>query len=87
MKKKDGFVLRHVNSNLFILENYKNEATRDMITFNSTAAFLWESLEEKEFTQDDVKNLLIKNYSVSTEIAQEDSDAIIREWFNASVVE
>lgn len=87
MKKKDGFVLRHVNSNLFILENYKNEATRDMITFNSTAAFLWESLEEKEFTQDDVKNLLIKNYSVSTEIAQEDSDAIIREWFNASLVE
>lgn len=87
MKKKEGFVLRHVNSNLFILENYKNEATRDMITFNSTAAFLWESLEEKEFTQDDVKNLLIKNYSVSTEIAQEDSDAIIREWFNASLVE
>ena len=75
MKKKDGLILRQV------------KPAQKMITFNSTAAYLWDSLKDEEFTTNDIVNLLMKKYSISADMAKEDSNSIINAWQNASIIE
>ncbi|MBQ8337089.1 MAG: PqqD family protein [Bacteroidaceae bacterium] len=88
MKKKDGLILRQVKPTLFVLEDFGSGAlSQKMITFNSTAAYLWDSLKDEEFTTNDIVNLLIKKYSISADMAKEDSDSIISAWQNASIIE
>lgn len=58
-----------------------------MISMNATAAFLWESLEGKDFTVQDVKQLLLDEYGIDEEIAARDSAAIVDKWKEAGLVE
>lgn len=53
MRVKHGLELRQLGPKSFILEmtsEYKGETSK-MITFNSTAAFLWESVKDKDFSR------------------------------------
>ena len=89
MKIKKGLELRQLSSKSFILEattEYKGSFTK-MITFNSTAAFLWESVKDKDFSKDDLCNLLQDKFSLSVEIAIEDSESIINAWKQASLID
>ena len=54
---------------------------------NATAAFLWESLEGKDFTVQDVKQLLLDEYGIDEEIAARDSAAIVDKWKEAGLIE
>lgn len=88
MKKKDGLILRQVKPALFVLEDLGSGVlSQKMITFNSTAAYLWDSLKDEEFTTNDIVNLLMKKYSISADMAKEDSNSIITAWQNASIIE
>ena len=58
-----------------------------MISMNATAAFLWESLEGKDFTVQAVKQLLLDEYGIDEEIAARDSAAIVDKWKEAGLVE
>lgn len=58
-----------------------------MISMNATAAFLWESLEGKDFTVQDVKQLLLDEYGIDEEIAARDSAAIVDKWKEAGLIE
>ena len=58
-----------------------------MISMNSTAAFLWESLQGKEFGQKEVKQLLLDEYGIDDAIAERDSVAIVQKWIEAGLVE
>ena len=58
-----------------------------MISMNATAAFLWEPLEGKDFTVQDVKQLLLDEYGIDEEIAARDSAAIVDKWKEAGLVE
>jgi len=47
-----------------------------MIVLNETAAFLWEKLEGKNFSLDDMVALLLDTYDVSEDIARRDAQAL-----------
>ncbi len=49
-----------------------------VLSFNETSNFLWESLQGKEFTLDDVAQALTGTYDVSDEIARQDGE----KWVN-----
>ena len=88
MKLVKGLVLRQISPKSFVLENTDTDVLgHKMITFNSTAAFLWNSIGDKDFTKDDIAELLVKKYSISLDSALEDSDSIIRAWLQAAIVE
>lgn len=89
MKIKQGLELRQLGPKLFILEatpEYK-ESISKFITFNSTAAFLWESVKDKDFSSKDLCNLLQDKFSISVEVAMEDSKSIINAWKQASIID
>jgi len=87
MKINDDFTLRQVNKNAFLLEgkNEKNNSEK-IITFNSTAAFLWTELSGKDFTLQDVEKILIDKYCLNQDCANNDAKHIIKVWTQSSLI-
>lgn len=56
-----------------------------MISFNESAAYLWENVTD-EFTVDDLARLLLQNYEVDEATAAKDSESIARSWIEVGLV-
>ena len=56
-----------------------------MISFNESAAYLWENLQG-EFTVEDLAKLLCQKYEVDDQTALKDSDSIAQSWLKAGLI-
>ncbi len=87
MKIIDGFVLRPLGEEFIVIgEGISQINFNKMISLNSTAAFLWENVEGKDFTVEDLTKLLTDNYEVEEERAAADAAAIAAKWIEAGIV-
>lgn len=68
-------------------EGLKQINFNKMIVLNDTAAFLWESIADKEFTKDDLTELLVNNYDVDAEVAAKDASALADKWLETGIIE
>ncbi|MCQ2183413.1 MAG: PqqD family protein [Bacteroidales bacterium] len=88
MKIKEGFVLRKLaNEYIVVGEGLAQVNFNKMIVLNETASFLWENLEGKEFSLDDMVALLLETYDVSEETAREDAQILVDKLVENAVVE
>ena len=88
MKIKDGFVLREMcGEHIVAAEGLQNINFNKLISLNSTAAFLWKALENKEFTVEDMAQLLVDEYGIDMELALTDSASLIKAWLDAGIAE
>ena len=88
MKIKDGFVLRDMCGEFIIsAEGLQHINFNKLISLNSTAAFLWKALEGKEFSKEDMAQLLVDEYCIDMELALNDSANLIKSWVEADIVE
>ena len=58
-----------------------------LISLNSTAAFLWKALEGKEFTAEEMAQLLVDEYKIDMELALTDSKRLMQSWLEAGIAE
>ncbi len=58
-----------------------------LISFNSSAAFLWNELTGKEFTIEEMAQLLIDRYGIDKELAIKDSTNLGKAWIDAGIAE
>jgi hypothetical protein len=88
MKIKDGFVLRDMCGEFIIsAEGLQHINFNKLISLNSTAAFLWKALEGKEFSKEDMAQLLVDEYGIDMKLALNDSANLIKSWVEADIVE
>lgn len=88
MKIKDGFVLREMcGENIVAGEGLEHINFNKLISLNSTAAFLWKALEGKEFTAEDMAQLLVDEYGIDMELAMTDSKRLMDSWTEAGIAE
>ena len=88
MKLIEGFRLRPLGKEYIVTpESVAQINFNRMISLNSSAAFLWRSVEGKEFTTEDLKRLLLERYDVEEEVAGRDAEAIARSWVEAGIAE
>lgn len=88
MKIKDGFVLREMCGEYIVAaEGLQHINFNKLISLNSTAAFLWKALEGKEFTQEEMAQLLVDEYSIDMELAMTDSGNLMKSWEEAGIAE
>ena len=81
MKTKKGFRLRELGGDYILIgESVELVNFNNMITFNETAAYLWQAVEGKEFDVEALTQLLLAEYEVSEDIAREDAQATIDDW-------
>ncbi len=87
MKAVEGFKMRSLGRERIIVpEGNKLVNFNKMISLNSTAAYLWENIQDKEFTPETLATLLAEKYEVSYEQALADSKAIAAKWIEAGIV-
>lgn len=88
MKIKKGFVLREMcGENIVTAEGLEHINFNKLISLNSTAAFLWNKVADKEFTAEEMAELLVDEYQIDMELALKDSEALCQAWINAGVAE
>ena len=88
MKLIEGFRLRQLLKEYIVTpESVSQINFNKMISLNESAAYLWQSVEEKEFTADDLKKLLLDRYEVDEELAAHDAQAIAQAWIDAGIAE
>ena len=88
MKIKKGFVLRKMcGENIVTAEGLENVNFNKLISLNSTAAFLWEKVAEKEFTPEIMADLLVEEYGIDKELALNDATKLAQAWIDAQIAE
>jgi len=86
MKTVEGFTLRSLAKEYIITaEDVRNINFNKLISLNESAAYLWESVNGKEFDADTLADLLVERYEVDRETALRDSEAIIEKWKEAGI--
>ena len=86
MKTVEGFTLRSLAKEYIITaEDERNININKLISLNESAAYLWESVNGKEFDADTLADLLVERYEVDRETALRDSEAIIEKWKEAGI--
>ena len=88
MKIKNGFVLREMcGEHIVAAEGLEHINFNKLISLNSSAALLWETLVGKEFTAEQMAQLLVDEYGIDMELALTDSKKLMESWIEAGVAE
>ena len=88
MKIKDGFILRSICGEYIVVgEGLAQVNFNKMLSLNESAAYLWKEVTGREFTKEDLVQLLLDQYEVSREQASQDVDKLVETWLKEGVVE
>ena len=88
MRIKEGFTLRSIVGQYVVIgEGIEQVDFNKMITMNDSAAYLWQGVEGKDFTVEDLTKLLTDKYDVAEEKAASDAAKIAAKWIEAGLVE
>lgn len=87
MRIIEGFRLRKLGKEHIVVgEGLAQVNFNKMVSLNESAAYLWESVEGRDFTVADLTALLLDRYEVEAEVAERDAAALARAWVEAGIV-
>ena len=88
MKAKQGFKLRNIcGEYIIVAEGESNIDFSNIISMNETSAYLWENIQGKEFTCEDLVKLLTEEYVVDENTARKDVDVLVGTWKDAGIID
>ena len=88
MKAKPGFNLRVVcGENIIVAEGEENIDFSNIISMNESSAYLWQNIQGKEFTHEDLVGLLTQEYEVDEATAMKDVKALTELWLQSGIIE
>ena len=88
MKAKPGFNLRVVcGENIIVAEGEENIDFSNIISMNESSAYLWQNIQGKVFTHEDLVGLLTQEYEVDETTALKDVKALTELWLQAGIIE
>lgn len=88
MKTKKGFILRSLGKEfILVAEGLEAADANSMVSMNESAAFLWKTVEGKEFDSTTLADLLVEEYDVTREVAEKDVASLIQTWRAAGVID
>ncbi len=88
MKIKEGFTLRTMcGEHIVVGEGLSQVNFNKIISLNESAAWLWEQVQGKEFTEDTLSELLQQKYDVSASQAFVDAIKLMAQWKEQGVAE
>ncbi len=88
MKAKTGFNLRNVcGEQVIVAEGRENIDFSNIISMNETSAYLWNAIQDKDFTVEDLVKLLMQEYDVDEQTARKDAQVLVNQWLEAGICE
>ena len=88
MKIKEGFKMRKLGrEHILVAEGSGLVNFNRMVSFNDTAAYLWETLSGREFAVEDIRQLILDRYGVDEQTADADAANLAQSWAEAGLIE
>ena len=88
MRTRKGYTLRSLGKeSILVAEGLDAVDFSRMISMNESAAFLWKSVESKDFDAETLVHLLQEEYDITPEVAQKDVAALLDSWKEANIIE
>ena len=88
MKLLDGLVLRPLCGEYIVTgEGLSRVDFSKVISLNTTAAYLWEQVQGRDFTVEDLTALLTARYDVEEQTARADAEKLLASWLDAGLIE
>lgn len=88
MRTVEGYVLKSLGSQNLLVGVGANVAHSGVLRkLNESAAYLWKSVEGKDFTEETLVDMLLEEYDVSRETATEAVKDLVKDWLEQKVVE
>ena len=88
MKIKSGFTLREIGTDHVVVpEGIEVINFNKLVSLNKTAKYVWEQVEGKDFSVEDIVKLLTEKYNVSEEIALADAKLLADRWKDIGLIE
>ncbi len=88
MKLLEGLVLRTLcGEHIVTGEGLARVDFSRVVSLNATAAYLWEQVQGREFSAEDLVALLTARYDVDGEQARADVDKLLAAWQEAGLIE
>ena len=88
MKIKEGFKMRKLGrEHILVAEGSGLVNFNRMVSFNDTAAYLWEALSGREFSVEDIRQLILAKYEVDEQTAEADAANLAQSWAGAGLIE
>ncbi|MBQ3857732.1 PqqD family protein [Segatella bryantii] len=88
MRAKSGFFLKNIcGESIIIAEGAENIDFSKIISMNESSVYLWEKIQNINFTEETLAELLIEEYEVSKEKALTDCHTLIKQWMQAGIIE
>ena len=94
MKAKKGFKVTDVcGSHIIIAEGEEKIDFSNIISMNDSALLLWNSIQGKDFTVEDLADILTDNYQLDDntplpkEQALKDAQEVANQWKEAEIIE
>lgn len=88
MRIRDGYLLREMGDDHLIVGpgESMDGGVRRIVRINASAAFLWHSVEGRDFDVSDLASLLEREYALDRTIARTDAEGIAKAWLLAGIV-
>jgi hypothetical protein len=87
MKTRKGYSLRTLgNEFILVAEGFEAVDFTRMISMNSSSAFLWKAVEDKDFDAEMLASLLVEEYGIDHDVALCDVTAMLETWKTANIV-
>lgn len=87
MKTRKGYTLRSLGKEfVLVAEGLDAVDFSRMVSLNESAAFLWKSVEDKDFEAETLVELLLNEYGITREVAEKDVAALLQTWKEADMV-
>ena len=88
MRIKQGFKMRSVGRDHIVIPEGKQLINfNKMASLNSSAAYLWEKVVDKDFTVEDLTALLVEKYEIDEQRAKEDAEKLVASLQEAGIIE
>jgi len=88
MRIKKGFTLRNIGADHVVVpEGIEVIDFNKLVNLNKSAKYLWENLEDKDFSTEDMARLLTEKYNVSQEIALADASRLADRWIEIGLID
>ncbi len=88
MKIKSGFEICNIcGENIIVAHGLENIDFTKVITLNESAADVWNGVTGKDFTVEDMADILTGIYEVSRPQALEDAKSLANDWMNYGLID
>lgn len=88
MKLKSGFILEEVGGTfLAVAVGERAEELKVLIKLNSTGAFLWQILAERDVTEAELVDALLDEYDVTRDVAEKSVSDFVRSVVDGGLID